>query len=390
MTVPTDDRVEPVLGRHFDREHRGPSRRWMTVFSSLLVAALVAAGGLTYVGVKTVRESRAGKSVATVTDPTLPGFEAFLEPTPTLLVLHSSGKTLLSAAVLALNSGDAGGSVLLVPPATRMSDGDGAFTLGAVAAFGGSVDAIVPGLQDLLGIGLSEVVVVDDARWAELLAPVAPLAFDNPGAVGDFPAGSLSLAPEQVGPYLAARNEGESDLARLFRQQLFFEAWADAVAASTDPGAVPGEVDSGIGRFVRGLAAGPRRVATLPVDETPIAEGTRLDVDAAALAALIPTLVPFPTAAHPGGRTRVRLLDGTGDAQHVLTAAPLIVPAGSEIVVVGNADRFDYQTTEIRYHDPVLKGAAQELRDALGAGRVVDDARQTDAFDVTIVLGPDV
>jgi len=390
MTAPTDDRVEPVLGRHFDRERRGPSRRWMTVFSSLLVAALVAAGGLTYVGVKTVRESRAGKSVATVTDPTLPGFEAFLEPTPTLLVLHSSGKTLLSAAVLALNSGDAGGSVLLVPPATQLGDGDGAFTLGTVAALGGSTDAIVPGLQDLLGIGLSEVVVVDDARWAELLAPVAPLALDNPDAVGDFPAGSLSLAPEQVGPYLEARGEGESDLARLFRQQLFFESWADAVAASTDPGAVPGEVDSGIGRFVRGLAAGPRRVATLPVDETPLAEGTRLDVDRDALTELLPTLVPFPTASRPGGRTRVRLLDGTGDAQHVLTAAPLIVPAGSEIVVVGNADRFDYDTTEIRYHDPVLKGAAEELQAALGAGRVVDDARQTDAFDVTIVLGPDV
>lgn len=390
MTAPTDDRVEPGQGRHFDRERGRPSRRWMTVFSSLLAAALVAASGLTYLGVRTVRESRAGKSVATVTDPALPGFEAFLEPTPTLLVLHSSGTTLLSAAVLALNSGDAGGSVLLVPPATRMSDGDGAFTLGAVAAFSGSTEAIVPGLQDLLGVGLSEVVVVDDARWAELLAPVAPLALDNPDAVGAFPAGSLSLAAEQVGPYLAARNEGESDLARLFRQQLLFEAWADAVAASTDPGAVPGEVDSGIGRFVRGLAAGPRRIVTLPVDETPIADGTRLDIDAAALAALIPTLVPFPTAAHPGGRTRVRLLDGTGDAQHVLTAAPLIVPAGSEIVVVGNADRFDYDTTEIRYHDPVLKGAAEELQAALGAGRVVDDARQTDAFDVTIVLGPDV
>lgn len=92
----------------------------------------------------------------------------------------------------------------------------------------------------------------------------------------------------------------------------------------------------------------------------PIADGTRLDVDA--LAALIPTLVPFPTAAHPGGRTRVRLLDGTGDAQHVLTAAPLIVPAGSEIVVVGNADRFDYDTTEIRYHDPVLKGRPRSSR----------------------------
>jgi hypothetical protein len=66
------------------------------------------------------------------------------------------------------------------------------------------------------------------------------------------------------------------------------------------------------------------------------------------------------------------------------------VPAGTEIVVVGNADAFDHRTTEIRYHHPTFESAAQELRDALGTGRVVDDPRQTDAFDVTIVLGADV
>ena len=64
--------------------------------------------------------SRAGKCVSTVTDPALPGFEAFLDPTPTLLVVHGSGGSLVSASVLALNSGDVGGSVLLVPPATRV------------------------------------------------------------------------------------------------------------------------------------------------------------------------------------------------------------------------------------------------------------------------------
>ncbi len=388
MTDLVDD-VEAPPAAHLAKEP-APSRRWMVVFTSILLAVLVTAAGLTYVGIRTVRESRAGRSVSTVTDPALPGFEAFLEPTPTLLVLHASGKTLLSAAVLALNSGDTGGSVLLVPPATRMSRADNALPLSVVSAYGGGATDVRPPLQDMLGIGLTEVVVIDDARWAELLAPVAPLALDNPDALEDFPAGPLSLAADQVGPYLAARNEGESDLARLFRQQLLFEAWVDAVAESSEPAAVPGELDSGIGRFVRGLAAGPRQVATLPVEETPAGEGKRIDIDTDAAASLLATLVPFPTASHPGARTRVRLLDGTGDAQHVITAAPLIVPAGSEIVVVGNADRFDYEATEIRYHDPLQKAAAEALRAALGTGRVIDDARQTDAFDVTIVLGPDV
>lgn len=362
----------------------------MAGFSVLLVLSLVTGGILTYVGVETVRTSRDGKSVSTVTDPSQPGFEALLEPTPTLLIMHGTGTTLLSASLLTLNSGDVGGSVLLVPPATRVGDADDAFALGAIAAFGGSLDAIVPGVQSLLGIGITEVAVVDDARWAELVAPVAPLTIENPDAVGDFPAGTLSLRADQVGAYLAARNEGESDMARLYRQQLFFEAWASAVAASSDPAAVPGEVDSGIGRFLRGLAGGPRRITTLPVIETPDGDGTRTDVDPEEVNEVISELVPFPTASRPGGRVRVRVLDGSGDRDHVRRALPLIVPVDSEVIVIGNADAFDYETTEVRYHHPTFEAAAQALRDALGAGRVVDDPRQTDAFDVTIVLGPDV
>ncbi len=108
------------------------------------------------------------------------------------------------------------------------------------------------------------------------------------------------------------------------------------------------------------------------------------------MAALVPELVPFPIAAQPGDRVRVRLLDGAGDAKHVQLAAPLVVPADAEIVVVGNADAFDYRETEIRYHNPLAKVQARALQEALGTGRLVDDPRQTDTFDVTIVLGTDV
>ena len=362
----------------------------MVVFSTLLATAVVAGGALAYIGVQTVRTSRAGKSVSTVTDPALPGFEAFLDPTPTLLVVHGSGTSLVSATLLSLNSGDVGGSVLLVPPATRVPSDEMEVTVSEVTSYVGDLSSVRGALQVVLGIGITEVAVVNDARWAELVAPVAPLTIENPDSVGEFPAGTLTLAADQVGAYLSARGEGESDLARLYRQQLFYEAWAGAVAASSDPAAVPGEVESGIGRFVRGLASGPHRVATLPVVETQEGDVTRTEVDPDAANELLSQLVPFPTAGVPGGRVHVRLLDGSGDTKHVLMAAPLIVPAGSEIVVVGNAEAFDYETTEIRYHHPTFKAAAERLREGLGTGRLVDDPRQTDAFDVTIVLGPDV
>lgn len=362
----------------------------MVGFCSLLTLSIVAAMALTYVGIKTVRASRVGRVVSAVTDPSAPGFEAFLEPTPTLAILQRDGGSLSSIAVLSLNSGDVGGSLLLVSPEIQGGILEESMSLAAVAAYGLDPLTAMPSLQAQLGFGITEAAVVDDARWAELVAPVAPLQFDNPSAIGPFPAGPIALTADQVGPYLSARDLADSPLVAVARQKAFFRAWLAAVAGSDDPAAVPGEVASGIGRFVRGLASGPVHVDSVPVREDRRGEIVRLDVDAEAMAALVGTLVPYPTAGEPGGRIRVRLLDGAGDPRHVQEVAPSVVPADAEIVVVGNADSFDYEETEIRYHAPGLKAAASRLRAGLGAGRLIDDPRQTDAFDVTIVLGTDV
>jgi hypothetical protein len=378
----------PAAPKHLVRH--GPSGRWMTVFGCLLLVAVITAAALTYAGVKTVRESRAGQSVSTVTDPAAPGFEAFLEPTPTLAVLHADGRILRSMAVLALNAGDAGGSVLAVSPVIRIDPGEDAFGFDAVSDFGGGPERVLPSLQGALGFGITESVVVDDAKLAELVAPVAPLQVDNPSAVGPFLEGSLTLTADQVGPYLAAVNEGEAPQAAMIRQRAFYRAWIDAVAGSSDPAAVPGELEVGIGRFVRALAAGSHRVETVPTTSEPGEFMVRYDLDEDALPALVAELVRFPTAGRPGGRVRVRLLDGVGEIDHVQNTAPLVVPANAEIVVVGNAAAFDHTETEIRYHTPTARQAASDLQAALGAGRVIDDPRQTDAFDVTIVLGTDV
>ena len=385
MTATDTEPVDAAAGRHFARH--GPSRRWMTVFLALLAVAIVAAAALTYVGVKTVRSSRAGHVVSTVTDPEAPGFEAFLEPSPTLAVFHREDGKLRSIAVLALNSGDVGGSVLLLSPLTYASVDD-QLTFNATMVLTGKSDGVLAGLQRALDFGITETVFIDDARLAEVVAPVAPLQVDNPTAVGPFPEGRITLAAADVGAYLAASNPGERPLLAVGRQRAFYRAWLDAIAASSDP--VPGEVGSGISRFVRGVAGGPHRIEIVPVTETSVDGVTRTDIDRDAMAAIVPSIVPFPIAGAPGGRVRVRLLDGTGDPKHVQRAAPLVIPADAEIVLVGNADAFDYQETEIRFHHPGAEARAEAIQDALGTGRVVDDPRQTDAFDVTIVLGPDL
>lgn len=367
----------------------GPSRRWMTGFAAALAVSLVLAAALTAVGITTLRESSTGRRV-TSADPSEPGFEGLLEPTPTLLVVHQSEGQLRSAALLSLANDDAGGSVLLLPPSVEVGDGEDAAPLSVTVAFNGTPDVVRGAGEAIAGVGVQEVVILDDARWAELVAPVAPLAIENPDAVPGFDAGPVSLGAGDVAAWLGARSPDEGELAGLYRHQLFWEAWVKAVAGSSDPAAVPGELDSGVGRFVRGLAAGPLRMATIPVIEEPgTGEDPVFRVDRDALRTIITDLVPFPTGTALAPRTRVRLLDGAGQGEHVRAAAPAVVAADATIVVVGNADTFEYRTTEIRYHQPGQRTAAERLQQALGAGTVVKDVRPIDAFDVTIVLGTD-
>lgn len=380
-TLPTPA-IEPSVSA-------GPSRRWMAGFSAVLASAVVLGGALAFVGIRTLRDSTVGRTL-TRTEPGEPGFEALLEPTPTLLVIHTSEGVLRSAALLALASGDAGGSVLLLPPAVEVGDGSDAATLEVTYAFGATPDVMRGAGEAVAGVGVQDIVELDAARWADLVRPVAPLTIQNPDDVEGFPAGTVELEAEDVATWLEATRPGESGLSPQFRHQLFWEAWVAAVAASGDQAAVPGELDSGMGRFVRGLAAGHLEVTTIPVAERDDgAGGTVFKVDRDALRTVITDLVPYPTGTALAPRTRVRLLDGIGDQDHVRRVAPNVVAADATIVVVGNAEAFDHVTTEIRYHHPSQRTAAERLQRALGAGEVVDDVRPIDAFDVTIVLGTD-
>ena len=361
----------------------------MAVFASVLVVAGLLGVALAYAGVEVLRDSSAGRHI-TNADPDEPGYEALLEPTPTMLVLHATGGQLRSAALLALGSGGRGGSVLLLPPSVEVGDGEDAAPLSVTYAFGSSPEVLRGAGEAITGVGVQELVVLDAARWEELVTPVQPVAITNPDDVDGFDAGALQLTAADVGAWLEARDPGESELSMLARQQLFWEAWVAAVAASPSPEAVPGELDAGMGRFVRGLASGPVQVATVPVAEVVDDAGNDVfEVDRDSLRAMITDLVPFPIGTALAPRTRIRLLDGVGRPDHVRDVAPVVVASDSTVVVVGNADAFDYETTEIRYHQPSQQAAAERLQRALGAGEVVEDVRPIDAFDVTIVLGTD-
>lgn len=370
-----------------------------TVLSVLVLLGLFATGaGLVYAGTRIIRTSTEGEILSRESDPLAPGYEALVSSTPTLVVIHDVDGLVEGLTVLTLSDpGAGGGGVVFVP--TRVVADMPIFELAPIEA---AYDLGTPELQaevvgDVLTTGMEEHVVVDAERWAGLVAPVAPLRIDNPDDLevdGElrFPAGELELEAEDVGPYLAARSEGESDLGRLFRHETFWNAWLDAVAEAGGPDAVPGELEVGIGRFVRELAAGPHVIETLPVrtatlrgfDDEQVFRPVADDVED-----LVARLVPFPRSPRPGVRERVRILNGTEDLQAAQRLAPDLPPLGVEVSIVGNARSLDVEATTIAYVNPDHEDAARAIRDLLGVGEVLIDPRPGDVADITVTLGAD-
>lgn len=370
-----------------------------SVVSAVVLVALFAAGiGLAYAGTRIIRSSTEGEVLEPVDDPTAPGFEALVEPTPTLAVLHDLDGEIDAITVLTLPSPDSGGGGVVFVPTRVIAD----MPIFGVAPIEAGYDLGTAQVQaevvgDVLGAGIGEVAVVDAERWAGLVAPVAPLVVDNPDDlyVDDelrFPAGEIELEADDVGPYLEARVEGQSELARLFRHETLWRAWLTAVQDAGRAEAVPGELESGVGHFVRELARGTTVLERLPVEEgssEEFADEPTFVTDPEAVEALVAELIPFPRSPRPGVRERVRVLNGTDDLEAARRAAPELPPVGVEVVIVGNASRFDHETTTIAYVGPEHEEAARAIRDVLGAGEVLQDPRPSDVVDITVTLGAD-
>src|SRR5205085_2187495 len=91
------------------------------------------------------------------------------------------------------------------------------------------------------------------------------------------------------------------------------------------------------------------------------------------------------------GRTRVQVLNGTGEVglSQRVTVRLVQAPSRPLVLFTGNASRFDIATTQIVFYDPRQRRAAQEVRNALGVGRLVLSRDRIDVVDVSVVVGRD-
>lgn len=407
---PGDDPADPVGGAdepggapgvvHSPSEagHVPRPRRRLGLLYGFMALLLIAVPVLVYVGYRLASDSTAGEVLAGRNKPTAPGYTALVEPTPAALVMHvSDDGEAVGLTVLSLSGPDQKGGVILAAPVdVRLSKP----RLG-IESFAGIIDVNSPTtagkvIGSELGLGFTDVVEVTDADLTRLVDPVAPLKIDNPEPVtmpdGDtLDAGTVELDADQVPGYLAATDAGNTLSGSLDREAMVWKAWVSAISRAGRASAIPGESDVGIGRYLKGLAAGSVETGSFPavpsgeIDDVPV---YKIDHDPAML--LIANAVPFPVAAVAGQRATVALLNGTGPGSAPPTVIQRLTFAGAQITTAGNATNFDNARTTLTWHDQAGRLFAMRMARQLGVGKLVRSQSTDSGVDVVVVMGRDL
>lgn len=244
----------------------------------------------------------------------------------------------------------------------------------------------------------------------------------DPASDLELPAGTSVVNGEQALSFVRARKtlSDGSDLSRIKRQQAFLSSMIreasstglllnpvklystlDAATSglTTDPGLADIDVLRDLALSVRGMAPGDIAFLTMPWVERGDGENVLVDEASAAplwqsMAQDAPWIKPKKSSADSSTdrqtgitvqpeQITVRVLNGSGVAGRAAEVAAALEAQGFTVAEIGDADRSDYPTSEIR-HDAASAEAARTVLAALpGATTVADGASTT----ITIVLG---
>ena len=415
----TADR-EPQLG-DLDDNHRNeipavrsgrkrpapsPHPFWGLVFPFLVVAAGALVFAVWKDGTKLVLDSNDGERIETITDPAAVGYRAFVDPTPTMLIAHlTDAGELVGITVLAQTALDQGGTAVLISAELLLEPtddpADAVFVRELYASEG--MEGLSRGVGDLFGFGFRETLEMttsDLSGWLRLAEPL-PVVLNDDLVSGDasglaeirYQAGVNQLTGADAANVYGWLNDGEFDSNRTQRQVELWESWLSEVGRADDLLAATLPFEDGLSGYLRSLGAGTRRLEVLPLitvsfggENPPFYAQT--DQQKQQLDSLAREMVPLPIASHLGARPTVSLLDGTGSGVPRDAMLSVLVDAGAEVIVIGNAQAFGVAETTVAYHIADRQQAAIVLADAIGASaRFVEDSDQP--VDLTVTVGLD-
>jgi polyisoprenyl-teichoic acid--peptidoglycan teichoic acid transferase len=392
-------------------------RRRRTLTRTGLVVTLLAVAAVAVIVVASGLVDRAREIVAPEEEVDLTELAGGAQPTLALVTYEEGAEDAgaRSIAVLAYDREGGEGTILLVPPSTVADvPGHGSFGVGQAFAFG---DAALTGvtLENLLGVRLDEVVAVSSAQWAAVLdrlggydieVPTQLVSRDDGGA-GEvrFEPGPQHLDGSRLAEYLTFQAPDETELDALPRVQRVLAGMLDRLAEEPDllaevVGEGAPELAADDPELVRELLAELSQarledgVVTLTLPVSPLGSGREdvYRVDASRLSQLVEDRLAASRPSGEAGAGRdLQILNGNGIPGVGQLVAERLQPGGYRVLLSGNADSFDHETTRIVIHDdgPEQLAVARDIRDRLGVGEIERSGTPQSVVDVTIVVGAD-
>lgn len=378
MTVPLPESGDGTRRRR--RAERRRSRRELLRRALGITAAVAVVGGLAWVIVGLVTGGGGGKGASSST--TLPAGAS----APALVVLTDAGGEVYGLTILVPSRS----TIVHVPPGTMVEVPSLGLASLRDAGRDGGVTLLQHSLENVLGVTFGATVTLGPADLAAVVASVPKLEVSIDRAVEDrtptgrvtvvVPAGTQTITPESVVPFLSVVGDGTS-LQRLVRHQAFWTAYLAAIGKGA-----PAAPLAPVAAAVRSLAGADVQHTVLPVEAVSGVNGDEelyqvVDKD---LSVLVGRLFDVRLT-----RIRVQVLNGVGQPGIAQQVQPLLVAAGGRVTLSGNADRFDYATTQIVYYDDGHLDDAKAIQKALGVGELVKSLTGLDVVDVTVVVGAD-
>jgi hypothetical protein len=320
-------------------------------------------------------------------------------PPRTVLIAHVDATHRLDLlAVAGVNAGGRIGSLVFVPATTLVEvPSFDTQSLVDVPRLGGSnrgaASLLTTTVSNALGLHFNQVLLLNNARLTELLAPADRMRVDFVRSVQvDDRAGTLAFTPGRAtitaadATRLLIGPASGGALEHLVAVQAVLQGWfARLRVASIARASV--KVTPAAAALVA-LAHAEVNFDTLPVDVLSSGSATRYELQEPQADELV--RADFPDGLiTTGKRPRVEVLNGTGAVALTQAVARRVVPAGGEITLTGNVPGFGVRHTSVVYYRPADRRWAQRLAAALGVGSVAEGNVPIDVVDLTVVVGAD-
>lgn len=409
----SDDVPVVVLPRRSRKRHRVRTAPWRTILVALAaLLVLVALPVLGWKAANTIANSREGKAVAgAVPTGRLPSTPASL-----LVGLDAAGRP-ASLTVLSVAADGRGGTALVVPLGTAAYLNGLAKPERVDSAFAqGGLEAQTRGVESVLGISTTTSLAADEDQLTELLEPYTPVqvTFETPvletasnGSTREvLSAGEHRLTARLAAKALLARVDGESELARLPRQEAVWAALLDRPAPSGGSAATTAAVPSTVATsdaadpgapadlagYLQAVTSGPVGVHALRVqpsfDPSEPSAPELLNADVGYLRLLVATVMPGAVSPS-NGNLSFRIVNPLGDQKAVYEAVARLAVVQANVVLVTDVPGPAPEHTTIVYQSPLGETQSATFAPVLGAGPPVASTERIDGVDATVTLGQD-